>query len=166
MDKNLGFLLNPARLAGGAAATGLGMHLLGTSNPIFGGALAATYGTARAIDKVTGMRSPASTFVQHFAEQNAALRNQLRRLPPATSSTWPSSERTLVSTSSRRACLWADRYRHWYASCSTAADWTVGSCASSAAIGWTDRTTGLSSRTSCAEAAMADAEGRRRVGRT
>jgi hypothetical protein len=74
MDKNLGFLLNPARLAGGAAATGLGMHLLGTSNPIFGGALAATYGTARAIDKVTGMRSPASTFVQHFAEQNAALR--------------------------------------------------------------------------------------------
>jgi hypothetical protein len=36
MDKNLGFLLNPARLAGGAAATALGMHLLGTSNPLFG----------------------------------------------------------------------------------------------------------------------------------
>jgi hypothetical protein len=74
MDKNLGFLLNPARLAGGAAATALGMHLLGTSNPMFGGALAGTYGVTRAVDAMTGMRSPAKTFVEHFADQNAKLR--------------------------------------------------------------------------------------------
>jgi hypothetical protein len=77
MDKNLGFLLNPARLAGGAAATALGMHLLGTSNPLFGGALAGTYGAARVLDNLTGMRSPAKTFAEHFADRNAQL-----RIPP------------------------------------------------------------------------------------
>jgi hypothetical protein len=74
MDKNLGFLLNPARLAGGAAATALGMHLLGTSNPLFGGALAGTYGAARIVDNLTGMRSPGKTFADHFADRNAQLR--------------------------------------------------------------------------------------------
>jgi hypothetical protein len=79
MDKNLGFLLNPARLAGGAAATALGMHLLGTSNPLFGGALAGTYGATRLVDNLTGMRSPAKTFAEHFADRNAQL-----RVPPST----------------------------------------------------------------------------------
>jgi hypothetical protein len=79
MDKNLGFLLNPARLAGGAAATALGMHLLGTSNPMFGGALAGTYGAARMVDNLTGMRSPAKTFAEHFADRNSQV-----RLPPNT----------------------------------------------------------------------------------
>jgi hypothetical protein len=82
MDKNLGFLLNPARLAGGAAATALGMHLLGTSNPLFGGALAGTYGAARVIDNLTGMRSPAKTFAEHFADRNAQLRVPTQQ-PPA-----------------------------------------------------------------------------------
>jgi hypothetical protein len=79
MDKNLGFLLNPARLAGGAAATALGMHLLGTSNPLFGGALAGTYGASRMVDNLTGMRSPAKTFAEHFADRNSQV-----RLPPNT----------------------------------------------------------------------------------
>jgi hypothetical protein len=85
MDKNLGFLLNPARLAGGAAATALGMHLLGTSNPLFGGALAGTYGAARMVDNLTGMRSPAKTFAEHFADRNAQLRvpTQQTPAPPA-----------------------------------------------------------------------------------
>jgi hypothetical protein len=74
MDKNLGFLLNPARLAGGAAATMLGMHLLGTSNPLFGGALAGTYVGSRLIDSAAGMRSPAKTFAEHFADHSAQLR--------------------------------------------------------------------------------------------
>jgi hypothetical protein len=82
MDKNLGFLLNPARLAGGAAATALGMHLLGTSNPLFGGALAGTYGAARILDNLTGMRSPAKTFAEHFADRNAQLRAPTQQ-PPA-----------------------------------------------------------------------------------
>jgi hypothetical protein len=82
MDKNLGFLLNPARLAGGAAATALGMHLLGTSNPLFGGALAGTYGAARVLDNLTGMRSPAKTFAEHFADRNAQLRVPTQQ-PPA-----------------------------------------------------------------------------------
>jgi hypothetical protein len=85
MDKNLGFLLNPARLAGGAAATALGMHLLGTSNPLFGGALAGTYGAARMVDNLTGMRSPAKTFAEHFADRNTQLRipTQQTPAPPA-----------------------------------------------------------------------------------
>lgn len=85
MDKNLGFLLNPARLAGGAAATALGMHLLGTSNPLFGGALAGTYGATRVLDNLTGMRSPAKTFAEHFADRNATLRipTQQSPAPPA-----------------------------------------------------------------------------------
>jgi hypothetical protein len=82
MDKNLGFLLNPARLAGGAAATALGMHLLGTSNPMFGGALAGTYLGTRAIDGMTGMRSPAKTFVEHFADSQAQLRIPPNNTPP------------------------------------------------------------------------------------
>jgi hypothetical protein len=82
MDKNLGFLLNPTRLAGGAAATALGMHLLGTSNPLFGASLAGTYGVARVADGITGMRSPAKTFAQHFADMNAQLRKPTTPTPP------------------------------------------------------------------------------------
>lgn len=85
MDKNLGFMLNPARLAGGAAATALGMHLLGTSNPLFGASLAGAYGATRIVDNLTGMRSPGKTFADHFADRNAQLRvpTQQTPAPPA-----------------------------------------------------------------------------------
>jgi hypothetical protein len=61
------------------------MHLLGTSNPLFGGALAGTYGAARMVDNLTGMRSPAKTFAEHFADRNAQLRvpTQQTPAPPA-----------------------------------------------------------------------------------
>jgi hypothetical protein len=74
MDKNLGFLLNPVRLAGGTIATGLGMHLLGLSNPMFAGSVAAGYTGARALDSMAGTRSPAKMFADHFADHNAQLR--------------------------------------------------------------------------------------------
>jgi hypothetical protein len=74
MDKNLGFLLNPARLIGGTAATMLGMHVLGLGNPVFGAGIAGSYLGARGLDSVTGMRSPAKTFAEHFANDAAQLR--------------------------------------------------------------------------------------------
>jgi hypothetical protein len=37
-DKNVGYMLNPFASRTGAAATGMGMHLLGTSNPMFAAA--------------------------------------------------------------------------------------------------------------------------------
>jgi hypothetical protein len=83
MDKNLGFMLNPARLAGGAAATALGMHLLGTSNPLFGASLAGAYGATRIVDNLTGMRSPGKTFADHFADRNAQLRVPPNNTPPS-----------------------------------------------------------------------------------
>lgn len=77
MDKNLGFMLNPVRIGGGVLASLGGMHLLGLSNPMFAGSVAAGYGGARLVDAMAGMRSPAKTFAEHFADRNAQL-----RLPP------------------------------------------------------------------------------------
>lgn len=80
LDKNLGFLLNPTRLVAGTAATGLGMHLLGAANPLFAGGLAGSYLGARAVDKLSGMRSPANAFAARFAD--AAQANRLPTTQP------------------------------------------------------------------------------------
>lgn len=82
LEANMGYLLNPTRIVGGALATAAGMHLLGTSNPLFAGGVAGGYGIARAIDGLTGMRSPAQTFAQHFADRQAQLRMPTAQ-PPA-----------------------------------------------------------------------------------
>lgn len=90
MDKNLGFLLNPVRLAGGTIATGLGMHLLGLSNPLFAGSVAAGYGGARMVDSMAGTRSPAKMFADHFADHQAQLRlPQSPAAPPSQPSAPP-----------------------------------------------------------------------------
>jgi hypothetical protein len=78
-DRNVGYMLNPFRSVTGALATGAGVHLLGTSSPQFAAAAFGTYGASRVIDNLTGMRSPAKTFAEHFADRNAQL-----RVPPST----------------------------------------------------------------------------------
>jgi hypothetical protein len=84
MDKQLGFLLNPMRLAAGSVATGLGMQLLGVSNPAFALSAAGGYGAARTLDSLTGARSPAKMFAERFADQqNAALRMPQTQPPAA-----------------------------------------------------------------------------------
>lgn len=73
-DANVGYMLNPFRAATGIGATALGMHLLGVSNPAFTGSALGAYGISRSVDSLTGMRSPAATFAQHFADHAAQLR--------------------------------------------------------------------------------------------
>lgn len=90
MDKNLGFLLNPVRLAGGTVATALGMHLLGLSNPLLAGSVAGAYGGARMLDGVAGVRSPAKTFAEHFADSTARLRMPQTPQAPAAPPQGPS----------------------------------------------------------------------------
>ena len=75
MEKSVGYMLNPMRLAGGGIATyALGLNPLGLLNPKMAGAMAAGYGGARMIDGMTGMRSPAKTYAEHFADSTAQLR--------------------------------------------------------------------------------------------
>ncbi|MBW7970949.1 hypothetical protein [Bradyrhizobium sp. BR 10289] len=74
LDDNLGYMLNPTRLAGGAIASVAGMHLLGLSNPLFAGSVAGAYGLSRLVDGVTGRRSPAKMFAENFADAQANLR--------------------------------------------------------------------------------------------
>jgi hypothetical protein len=74
LDENLGYMLNPTRIIGGGIASLAGMHLLGLSNPIFAGSVAGGYAGARVLDSATGMRSPAKSFAEHFADQAAQLR--------------------------------------------------------------------------------------------
>jgi hypothetical protein len=73
-DANIGYMLNPFRSLTGAAASGLGIHLLGTSSPSFAAAAFGSYTAARALDGMTGMRSPAKSFADHFADHAAQLR--------------------------------------------------------------------------------------------
>jgi hypothetical protein len=84
-DANVGYMLNPFRAATGIGASAMGMHLLGASNPLFMGSALGAYGIARSIDSLTGMRSPAKTFAEHFADRNAQLRvpTQQTPAPPA-----------------------------------------------------------------------------------
>lgn len=74
IEGNLGYLLNPLRIVGGLGATAMGQHVLGMGNPKFALGVAGTYLGARMLDGMTGMRSPAKTFAEHFANQAAQLR--------------------------------------------------------------------------------------------
>lgn len=78
LDKSVDFYLNPLRVAGGIGATAAGLHVFGLFNPKLVGSIALGYGAARMADNLTGMRSPAKTFAEHFADRNAQL-----RIPPA-----------------------------------------------------------------------------------
>jgi hypothetical protein len=82
MDKSVDFYLNPLRVAGGLGATAAGLHVFGLFNPKLVGGVAAAYGASRVVDNLTGMRSPAQTFAQHFADRNAQLRVPTQQ-PPA-----------------------------------------------------------------------------------
>jgi hypothetical protein len=74
LDAPAKFLLNPLRVAGGLGATALGLHVFGLSNPKLFGSVAGAYALSRGLDNLTGMRSPAATFAQHFADRNSQLR--------------------------------------------------------------------------------------------
>jgi hypothetical protein len=75
MDKNLGFLLNPARLAGGAAATMLSACISSAPATRCSVVLSQALTLARVSSTAhAGMRSPAKTFAEHFADHNAQLR--------------------------------------------------------------------------------------------
>ena len=89
MDKKLSFITDPTRAIAGTAATAVGLHLLGTASPAFAGAGLGAYGIARAIDGLTGARSPANTFVQHFADMNAQTRLPQTPQAPAAPSAPP-----------------------------------------------------------------------------
>jgi colicin import membrane protein len=82
MDRNLAFLLNPTRAVGGAIGTAAGMHIMGLGNPKIALGIGAGYLGARAFDGMTGMRSPAKSFAEHFADQSAALRKPTGPMSP------------------------------------------------------------------------------------
>lgn len=82
LDKSVDFYLNPLRVAGGIGATAAGLHVFGLFNPKLVGSIAAGYGAARMVDNLTGLRSPAKTFAEHFADRNAQLRIPTAQ-PPA-----------------------------------------------------------------------------------
>lgn len=82
LDKSVDFYLNPMRIAGGLGATAAGLQMFGLFNPKLLGSLAAGYGATRLVDSITGMRSPARTFAEHFADRNAQLRVPTAQQPP------------------------------------------------------------------------------------
>lgn len=101
-DANIGYMLNPFRSLTGAAASGLGIHLLGTSSPQFAAAAFGSYAGARALDGMTGMRSPAKSFADHFADSTAKLRlpttpQQPPAAPPAPAAASPWGPRPTMS---------------------------------------------------------------------
>ena len=83
LDKSVDFYLNPLRVAGGIGATAAGLHVFGLFNPKLVGSIALGYGAARMADNLTGLRSPAKTFAEHFADRNAQLRVPTAPQPPA-----------------------------------------------------------------------------------
>jgi hypothetical protein len=78
MDKNLRPLYQPVGAAASAAAAlaghagGLGM--IGMAAPSVIGGVYGTYAAARALDKITGARSPAQGFTDKFADANVPVR--------------------------------------------------------------------------------------------
>lgn len=83
MDKNLPWLANPAKVAVGTAATAAGIHLLGTASPLFAASGYGAYLGSRMVDSLTGARSPAKTFVDHFNQLNAQTRLPTAQPPAA-----------------------------------------------------------------------------------
>lgn len=85
LDKNVLPYLNPLRSMTGLAASGLGIHAFGAASPQIAAGVVGAYGLTRAIDSMTGMRSPAKSFAQHFADRSAQLRlPQTPQAPMAT----------------------------------------------------------------------------------
>lgn len=74
LDKNVLPYLNPLRSMTGLAASGLGIHTFGMASPQVAAGVVGAYGLMRAVDSLTGMRSPAKSFAQHFADRTAQLR--------------------------------------------------------------------------------------------
>ncbi|MHC2284424.1 hypothetical protein [Bradyrhizobium barranii] len=96
LDKSVDFYLNPLRVAGGIGATAAGLHVFGLFNPKLVGSIAAGYGASRLVDGLTGMRSPAKTFAEHFADRNAQLRVPTAQQPPAAAPPAPGPQGPLV----------------------------------------------------------------------
>jgi hypothetical protein len=82
MDSTLGFMLNPTRATVGAGLAAMGQHVVGLGSPQWALGLGGSYLAARTLDNLTGMRSPAKTFAEHFADRNAQLRVPTQQ-PPA-----------------------------------------------------------------------------------
>ncbi|MGY2983389.1 hypothetical protein [Bradyrhizobium sp. USDA 4508] len=76
LDKNVLPYLNPLKSVTGLAASGLGVHLWGAASPQVAAGVVGAYGLTRTLDSLTGMRSPAKSFAEHFADRQAQLRLQ------------------------------------------------------------------------------------------
>lgn len=76
MDSRISRMLNPVVVGTGIGGTMLGAHFAGMMAPAFLGGATGLYLGARVLDSATGMRSPASTFAQHFADRQQQVRMQ------------------------------------------------------------------------------------------
>lgn len=83
MDKQLRLLKQPvnALAASGLGAAGI-YSGLGVYTPAAAGLLGGSYIGARALDKFTGKRSPAKTYIEHFSKPGTSLRNPIAPPPP------------------------------------------------------------------------------------
>jgi hypothetical protein len=96
-------------VAGAGALAGMtGAHLAGMASPQFAGAAFGLYGGAYLLDKMTGLRSPAKTMADHFANRDAALRLAGKAPPdddndPNTIGPWSPKPKNAYSPTGQRA---------------------------------------------------------------